>query len=69
MWRNSHKHASHTIPKSAGGPDTRANLKPAHADCNQALGARDARDYRVDRGAGKVVKRGFLEKGFRHLFH
>jgi len=67
MWRNSHKHASHTIPKAAGGLDTRENLRPAHADCNQALGARDARDYKVDPRSGEVVKRGFLERGFRRL--
>lgn len=33
--------ADHVIPRSKGGPDTLANLRPAHGPCNYARGDMD----------------------------
>lgn len=39
--------ADHVVPYSAGGSDTKANLRPAHLECNRRRGKRDATQINI----------------------
>lgn len=39
-------HLDHVVPRSKGGPDTAANLRPAHALCNMRRGNRSPEAFR-----------------------
>ena len=42
--------ADHIVPRSAGGDDSLANLRPAHGPCNFARGDMPLVEWRAKRG-------------------
>lgn len=42
--------ADHLVPRSKGGGDDLANLRPAHLSCNSARGAMDLGEWRASHG-------------------